>query len=88
MATKQSARTPTKPADLDAPFFNVRETAWLLKCSWNTVRRMLAEGRLGYSQDEKGGAIRISRKDIDAYYDASRIGPRIAHRPRRERVAA
>ncbi|MFD9192930.1 helix-turn-helix domain-containing protein [Streptomyces phaeochromogenes] len=88
MATTQSPRTPTKPADLDAPFFNVRETAWLLKCSWNTVRRMLSDGRLGYSQDEKGGAIRISRTDIDAYYNASRIGPRVVHQTRRQRVAA
>jgi excisionase family DNA binding protein len=87
VATKQSP-TPTKPADLDAPYFNVREVAWILRCSFNTVRRMLGDGRLGYSQDEKGGAIRVSRKDIDAYYEASRIGPPVVHRLRRQRIAA
>lgn len=75
MPTKQSPRTPTKPADLNAPFFDVRETAWLLKCSVPTVRRLISENRLGYSQDKKGGAIRVSRQDIDAYYQASRSGP-------------
>jgi excisionase family DNA binding protein len=80
VASKQSSRTPTRPADLNAPFFDVRETAWILKCSFNTVRRLMEEGRLGYSQDKKGGAIRISRQDIDAYYNASRSGPPIPRR--------
>lgn len=82
MPGKQSPRIPrpTRPADLDAPYFDVRETAWMLKCSVNTVRRLIAESRIGYSQDKKGGAIRVSRQDIDAYYNASRNGPPVPRR--------
>ena len=71
---------PTKPADLNAPYFDVRETAWLLKCSYDTVLRAIRGGRLGASQDQKGGAIRVSREDIDAYYNATRSGPPIPRR--------
>jgi excisionase family DNA binding protein len=91
--TTQSPRTPTKPADLDAPFFTVREVAWLLHCSFNTVRRMLEDGRLAYSQREKGGTILVSREDIEAYHQAHRVGPaahgrRIARRHRQPARAA
>lgn len=71
----QSPRTPTKPLDMDAPYFSVLEVAWLLHCSFNTVRRMLADGRLAYSQREKGGTILVSREDLDAYHNAHRVGP-------------
>jgi len=87
VATKQSPRTPTQPADLDAPFFSIPEVAWLLKCSYATVLRLIKNDRLGASQDQKGGAIRVSREDIAAYYEASRIGPAIPRR-RPARVAA
>lgn len=90
---KQSPRTPTPPADLNAPFFTVREVAWLLHTSYATVRRMLEDGRLAYSQRERGGTILVSREDIDAYHRAHRIGPsvhgrRIAPRRKPARVAA
>lgn len=77
MSTTQPWRIPTKPADLDAPYFTVREVAWLLHCSFNTVRRMLENGRLAYSQREKGGTILISREDLAAYHEAHRAGPAI-----------
>jgi excisionase family DNA binding protein len=80
VASKQSPRTPTKPADLNAPYFDVRETAWILKCSYDTVLRLIRNKRLGASQDQKGGAIRISRQDIDAYYNATRSGPPTSRR--------
>jgi hypothetical protein len=44
-------------------------------------------GRLGYSQEVPGGVIRISDTDIAAYYEASRIGPRVPAQ-RRARAAA
>lgn len=88
MPTKQSPRTPTKPEDLDAPFFSVPEVAWLLKVSYDTVLRLIRSGRLGASQDQKGGAIRVSRQDIDAYYLASRVGPAIRRTRRPARAAA
>jgi excisionase family DNA binding protein len=78
--TTQSPRTPTKPADLEAPFFTVREVAWLLHSSYATVRRMLEDGRLAYSQREKGGTILVSREDIADYHDAHRIGPTVRGR--------
>ena len=81
MPTKQSPRTPIKPADLDAPFFNLREVAWLLKVSVDTVRREIAAGRLLCSQRMKGGTIRVSRVDLDAYHEATRI----THLPSRRR---
>ncbi|MEU9183326.1 helix-turn-helix domain-containing protein [Streptomyces sp. NPDC048484] len=74
MTSKQSPRTPTKPQNLDAPYFSVREVAWLLKCSYDTVRRRLAAGTLAYSQEMKGGVILISREDLACYYSANRPG--------------
>ncbi|MFJ5306139.1 helix-turn-helix domain-containing protein [Streptomyces sp. NPDC088350] len=65
--------TPTRPADFNAPYFDVREVAWLMKCSVRTVRRRLAAGRLAYSQEAKGGLILISQEDLARYYEANRI---------------
>lgn len=87
MPSKQSPRTPIKPEDLDAPFFSAVEAAWLLKCSYDTVMRAIRSGRLGASQDEKGGAIRISRQDLDAYYNNTRSGPPIRASRRRALAA-
>lgn len=83
--TRQSPREPIKPEDLNAPFFSVLEVAWLLKCSYDTVRRLIRNGRLGASQDGKGGAIIVSREDLDAYYAASRVTPvKQSRTPRRK----
>lgn len=85
MATTQSPRTPTKPADLNAPFFKLPEVAWLLGCSVDTVRRRIRAGLLPCSQAEKGGTITVSRADLDAYHEATRIvtlpGPHKRRRP-------
>ncbi|MFJ3812220.1 helix-turn-helix domain-containing protein [Streptomyces sp. NPDC090073] len=90
MATTQSPRTPTRPRDLNAPFFNLREVAWLLDCSVPTVRRYINAGRLPCSQDSKGGTIRVSQDDLRAYHEATRIValPRRASRRRPARAAA
>ena len=89
MSTTQPWRIPTKPADLNAPYFTVREVAWLLHSSYNTVRRMLEDGRLGYSQRERGGTILISRADLDAYHEATRrVTPMPARRATSRRKPA
>ncbi|MCX5365854.1 helix-turn-helix domain-containing protein [Streptomyces sp. NBC_00124] len=88
MATKQSPRTPIQPADLNAPFFELREVAWLLKCSVDTVRREIVAGRLPCSQRMKGSKIRVSRADLDAYHEATRLVPLPSPRARRRPARA
>lgn len=68
------------PADAPSAFLSLKQVAAELKCSVRTVRRYLANGRLGYSQDAKGGVIRVSRADLDAYYHATRRGPALSRR--------
>lgn len=92
MPTTQSPRTPTKPRDLNAQFFDLREVAWILNCSVDTVRRRIRTGLLSCSQATKGGTITVSRADLDAYYEATRLVdiPRRtpAHRARRQPARA
>lgn len=68
-------------------YLDLKGVAKELQCSVRTVRRYLADGRLGYSQEVKGGVIRVSREDIAAYYQASRRGPAVSRR-RPARAAA
>lgn len=91
-----TTQSPAPTTDIPQ-FYDLREVALILKCSVRTVRRLLADGRLGYSQERRGGVIRVSAQDITAYYEASRIGPSVSHRPgrarrtpatRRDRIAA
>lgn len=87
MNTTQSPAPTT--ADLNGPqYYNLAQVAAKLHCSVRTVRRLVADGRLGYSQEKKGGVIRVSDDDIAAYYQASRVGPRITHRSRRRPARA
>jgi excisionase family DNA binding protein len=75
VSISQSPPTPAA-ADANGPqYHDLREVASILKCSVRTVRRLIKAGRLGYSQEKKGGIIRVSDADIAAYYEASRIGP-------------
>lgn len=88
MNTTQSPRTPTKPADLNAPFFNLREVAWLWNCSVDTVRRRIKAGLLPCSQAVEGGVILVSRSDLDAYHEATRrVTPMPARRSVRRKPA-
>ncbi|MGY1579208.1 helix-turn-helix domain-containing protein [Streptomyces sp. MN13] len=73
MSTKQSPRTPTEPRDLNAPFFKIPEVAWLLGVSVDTVRRRIRAGLLPCSQAVEGGTITVSRADLDAYHEATRL---------------
>ncbi|MFI7294034.1 helix-turn-helix domain-containing protein [Streptomyces sp. NPDC050121] len=68
------------PVDTPSEYLSLRQVAAELKCSVRTVRRYLANGRLGYSQEIKGGVIRVSRADLAAYYQASRRGPAVSRR--------
>ena len=89
MTTKQSPRPPTEPRDLNAPFFNLREVAWLWDCSVDTVRRAIKAGLLPCSQRIPGGVIIVSREDLDAYHRATRTVPlRGASRRKPARAAA
>ncbi|MFI8191450.1 helix-turn-helix domain-containing protein [Streptomyces sp. NPDC085946] len=90
MASKQSPRTPIEPRDLNAPFFNIREVAWLLHCSVPTVRRYIVAGLLPCSQSAPGGTIRVSQADLDAYHEATRrvALPQRATRRKPARAAA
>lgn len=88
MATTQSPRTPMKPRDLNAPFFNLREVAWLLDCSVDTVRRAITAGLLPCSQRTKGSPIRVSRADLDTYHEATRLVVLPAQRARRRPARA
>lgn len=88
MATKQSSRTPTQPRDLNAPFFNLREVAWLWDCSVDTVRRAIKAGLLPCSQRVPGGLIIVSREDLDAYHQATRTVPIRGRRRRPTRTKA
>lgn len=87
MATKQSPRTPTEPRDLNAPFFNLRETAWLLRCSYDTVRRAIKAGLLPCSQRVPGGVIVVTREDMAEYHRRTRTVP-VRGRRRDGRIAA
>ncbi|MFD9070597.1 helix-turn-helix domain-containing protein [Streptomyces lasiicapitis] len=73
---------------MNAPFFTVRECAYILHCSVDTVRRAIADGLLPHSQRKKGGTITVSRSDLDAYHEATRVGPRPVRRITRSRAAA
>ena len=88
MTTKQSPRTPTEPRDLNAPFFNLREVAWLWDCSVDTVRRAIKAGLLPVSQRVPGGVIIVSREDLDAYHQATRTVPIRSTRRKPARAAA
>lgn len=83
-----TAKSPNAPTAADADeYLSLPQVARELKCSVRTVRRYIASGRLGYSQEVKGGVIRVSRADIAAYYLATRKGPAMP-RQRAARVAA
>lgn len=84
MPTKQSPRTPIAPKDPNAPFFNLRETAYLMNCSYDTVRRYIKAGLLPCSQHIPGGVINVTREDMDEYHRRTRSpGRRAARTPAR-----
>lgn len=82
MATKRASEIPTQPEDMNAPFFDLPEVAWLLKVSVRTIRRRIAAG-YPHSQQERGGAIVVSREDLAYYYEANRVAAPAFNKGRR-----
>ncbi|MGW6872843.1 hypothetical protein ACWGHA_10970 [Streptomyces xanthophaeus] len=74
-----SANTPKQPEDPNALVFDLREVAYLLKCSVTTVRRRIAEG---YPHSRRGprAPIKVSREDLPFWYEAERVGPQPVRR--------
>ncbi|MGW1949945.1 helix-turn-helix domain-containing protein [Streptomyces sp. NPDC001940] len=87
------AQTPQKPEDPNAPYFTIREVAYILRVSVNTVRRRINAGA-PHSQAQRYGVILVSREDLPAFYDQHRVGaatrrrPSPARRSPRKRVTA
>jgi excisionase family DNA binding protein len=65
------------PTDLGKPvepgFRTVKETAWYLRLCEKQVRRLISRGEL--PAHRFGTALRIKRKDIDAYVETRRTNP-------------
>jgi excisionase family DNA binding protein len=63
----EPGRIPTRDA---AQMLTIQNVADRLRCSVDTVRRRIADGRLRALRD--GGLIRISEADLTAYIKRSR----------------
>jgi hypothetical protein len=90
VATTQSpnSKVPRKPEDLNAPFFDVPEVAWLLKVSVKTVYRRVAQGA-PCSREGSTGPILVSQADLQHWYNAKRVQPiRPARRNSRKTLIA
>lgn len=77
-----SYNTPKKP-DPDAKFLTIQEAAHELGVSVKTVRRRINQDGYPHSRTAPGGPIRISREDLDYYYEAHRVHATPIRRPRR-----
>lgn len=62
---------PAVPADPNAEYLTIQETAYVFRCSVKTVRRKRKELGLGGTV---GCRIMLSREDRTAMFDASRTG--------------
>ncbi|MFF1348449.1 helix-turn-helix domain-containing protein [Streptomyces sp. NPDC058322] len=71
MPATRAPDLPIKPDDLNAPYFTVPEAAYVLRLSVKTLRRRIAAGLIGVSRDH--GRIIVSRRDMDLYYEATRV---------------
>lgn len=82
----KNANTPKKPEDPNALVFDLREMAYLLKCSVMTVRRRIADG---YPHSRKGprAPIKVNRDDLPYWLEADRVGPSPARRRTSRRAA-
>ncbi|WP_030992172.1 hypothetical protein [Streptomyces sp. NRRL S-1813] len=65
MIDKTIYHTPQKPEDPDAPYLTVQETAYVMRCSVNTVRRKLRTIRRGGGP---GRRILVSREERKALH--------------------
>lgn len=65
MIDKAIYHTPQRPEDPDAPYLTVQETAYVMRCSVNTVRRKLRAIRRGGGP---GRRILVSREERKALH--------------------
>lgn len=65
MRDKALYHQPTKPDDPNAEYLTVQETAWVMKCSVNTIRRKLRALKRGGAL---GRRILVSRADRENLY--------------------
>jgi hypothetical protein len=72
---------PVQPADPNAEYLTVQETAWVFGCSVKTIRRAL--NNLDAPHSRVGRRIVTNRADRAALYDLRRIAPKPG-RPRRK----
>lgn len=83
-----NAKAPTKPEDLQQPFFNAAEVAWLMDISVKTVYRRVAAG---YPCSRIGtGPVKVSQADLQVWYELNRGGTavlRTKKRPARRQLA-
>lgn len=90
--TTRATDQAEQPADLNAPYFNIREAAWVMRISVKTLRRRISAGRISVSRDTEGGRITVSREAIDQYYKATEVHAvplrRGIGRPRQHAAAA
>ncbi|MGW9048352.1 DNA-binding protein [Streptomyces lydicus] len=68
MTDKSIYRQPARPEDPDAEYLTVQETAWIMRCSVNTIRRRLLALKRGGTL---GRRILVSRADRQALYAAA-----------------
>ncbi|MEU0160134.1 helix-turn-helix domain-containing protein [Streptomyces sp. NPDC006261] len=89
--TARATDQPIKPDDLNAPYFDIREAAYVMRISVKTLRRRIAAGRISVSRDTEGGRITVSREAIDQYFRATQVHAvpsARAGRPRQHAAAA
>jgi len=72
-AVKKGAITTKTDIPEQPSFLTVKETACQLRLCEKQVRRLISRGEL--QAYRFGTALRIKKKDIDAYADARRIRP-------------
>lgn len=60
---------PVEPADPNAEYMTVQETAWLFKCHVSTIRKRVKELQVG---GRVGRRIMLDRAERDAIFEASR----------------
>lgn len=68
----QMYQLPVEPADPDAEYLTVQETAWVFKCSVPTIRRRCKELGLGSTPGARILLDRAMRREI---FDRNRRGP-------------
>lgn len=80
---KQDSERPIPPADPNAEYMSVQETAWVFQCSVKTIRRLLKEMEAG---SPVGRKIMTDKAERAAMYEHRRRSPKPG-RPRRRPTA-